>query len=336
MSHRVLTALIAAVFTSSIPTSLRAQALPAGVTERGITVPGPVPLPGTLTLPDGEGPFPGVILVHGSGAGDRDETMPPPLAPNKPFQDLAWGLAQRGIVVLRYDKRAKVQGTWYIGKNFTVYDESIQDALSALTLLRQQPQVDIRHTFQLGHSLGGMLAPRIGKADGKVAGIIIMAGATRVQLIDQMDRQGAYFQSLAGADSDKVKAQRAAAAPIFAKVRGLKPADTSDNTPIPGMGGTGTRYWLDLAAFDPALTMRDLHVPVLVLQGMRDFQVAPDQVDDWLKVVGPRPDITVNRYPSLNHLFMTGTGTPSPADYATRGHVDQQVIADIAAWVKAR
>src|SRR5206468_3319025 len=116
--------------------------------------------------------FPGVVLVHGSGAGDRDETMAPPSAPSKPFRDLAWGLAQQGIVVLRYDKRARVQPAWYAGKNFTVYDEAIDDALSALTLLRQQPEVDGRHTYQLGHSLGAMLAPRIGKADGKVAGII--------------------------------------------------------------------------------------------------------------------------------------------------------------------
>ncbi len=129
------------------------------------------------------------MLVHGSGAGDRDETMPPPSAPSKPFRDLAWGLAEHGIVVLRYDKRARVQPAWYAGKNFTVYDEAVQDALSALVLLRQQPEVDPKHTFQLGHSLGAMLAPRIGAADGKVAGLIIMAGATRVTLIDQMIRQ---------------------------------------------------------------------------------------------------------------------------------------------------
>ncbi len=319
----------------AIPYDAWAQTLPAGVTERSITVPGPVPLPGTLTIPAGKGPFPGVILVHGSGAGDRDETMPPPSAPSKPFQDLAWGLAQQGVVVLRYDKRAKVQGAWYMGRNFTVFDESTQDALSALAVLRTQPEVDARRTFQVGHSLGAMLAPRIGKADGKVAGLIIMAGATRVSLIDQMDRQGAYAQSIAGADSAPVKAQRAAAAPLFARVRGLKAADSSDNAPVPGLGGTGTRYWLDLNGYDPAITMRDLHIPALVLQGMRDFQVPPEQLDDWLKGVGPRTDITVKRYPSLNHLFIAGSGTPSPAEYLTFGHVDPQVMLDIAGWIKA-
>ncbi len=336
MSLATVTALALAL---AIPYSASAQTLPAGVTERALVVPGPVPLPGTLTIPAGKGPFPGVILVHGSGAGDRDETMPPPSAPSKPFQDLAWGLAQHGIVVLRYDKRAKVQGAWYMGRNFTVFDESTQDALSALAVLRTQPEVDARRTFQVGHSLGAMLAPRIGKADGKVAGLIIMAGATRVSLIDQMIRQvNEQFLAARPAtadDSARLAATRTQIDAIFGRAKALKAADSSDNAPLPGLGGTGTRYWLDLGTYDPAVTMRDLAMPALVLQGMRDYQVTPDQLDDWLKIVGARKDITVKRYPSLNHLFMFGTGTPSAADYLTLGHVDQQVILDIAGWIKA-
>lgn len=306
-----------------------AQTLPAGVTERAIVVAGPVPLPGTLTIPAGKGPFPGVILVHGSGAGDRDETI----LENRPFRDLAWGLAERGVVVLRYDKRARVQPMWYANRVFTVYDEAVQDALSALTLLRQQPEVSVAHTFLLGHSLGGMLAPRIAVADGKLAGIIIMAGATRMHLPEQIDRQFAYLQSIAGADSNQIKAARVQMEPGLARVRALTPADTADASPIPGLGGTGARYWLDLASYDPAVVMRDLHIPALVLQGMRDYQVPPDQLDDWLRVVGRRADVTVKRYPALTHLFIAGEGAPSPAEYAKPGHVDPQVMVDIAAWM---
>jgi hypothetical protein len=79
--------------------------------------------------------------------------------------------------------------------------------------------------------------------------------------------------------------------------------------------------------------MRDLHVPALVLQGMRDYQVPPDQLDDWLRGVGPRTDLTVKRYPALSHLFIPGEGAPSPAEYAKAGHVDPQVIVDIAGWM---
>ena len=309
------------------------QQLPAGLTEREVTVPGPVPLPGTLTLPAGKGPFPALIIVHGSGAGDRDLTMgpQPPLSLIKPYRDLAWGLAQQGVAVLRYDKRTKVAPMWFMGKTFTVWDESVQDALAALTLLRQQPEVNAARTYMIGHSLGGMLAPRIAKADGKLAGVILMAGATRAKLVDQVERQLAYIQSVSPADSGAVKAQRAQLEPLLARIRALTPADSA-NPQI--LFGAPARYFLDLDAYDPAATLRELPLPLLVLQGLRDYQVTPDQLDDWIKALGARQDLTLKRYEGLNHLFLRGEGPPSPADYSKPGNVDPQVLLDIAGWVK--
>ena len=118
------------------------------------------------------------------------------------------------------------------------------------------------------------------------------------------------------------------------RLRKLTPADSSNTTPIPGLGGTSPRYWLDLAAHDPAVTMRKVAIPALVLQGMRDYQVPPDQLDDWLKVLGPHQDLAVKRYPALSHLMIAGSGPPRPAEYAIPGHVDTLVIADIASFVR--
>jgi pimeloyl-ACP methyl ester carboxylesterase len=134
-------------------------------------------LPGTLTIPDTKSPFPAVVLVHGSGPNDRDESI----GPNKPFRDLAWGLASQKIAVLRYEKRTKVhsQKLMNFKGKFTVKEETVDDALAAVGLLRGIEGIDEQKIFVLGHSLGGMLAPRIGMQDSKIAGLIIMAGTTR-------------------------------------------------------------------------------------------------------------------------------------------------------------
>src|SRR5215472_8100489 len=97
-------------------------------------------LPGTLSIPQSDGPFAAVLLVHGSGPQDRDETIPP----NKPFRDLAWGLASQGIAVLRYEKRTKVYGARAKADiaTLTVKDETIDDALAAVALLRDRTEID--------------------------------------------------------------------------------------------------------------------------------------------------------------------------------------------------
>jgi dienelactone hydrolase len=306
---------------------------PAGVTEREITVPGPVPLPGTLTVPAGKGPFPVVVLVHGSGAGDRDLTMGAGAEQVKPYRDIAWGLAARGVAVLRYDKRAKVKPFWYFGRAFTVKDETIDDAVAALQLARQQPELDPTRSFFIGHSLGGMLAPRIALADGHVAGVIIMAGATREKLQDAMPRQIEYMISLGGADTAALRAQLVQLEPYLKAVRQVKPADSAKTQPLIGAPAA---YYLDMNAYDPAATMRQVTGPVLVLQGMRDYQVTPEGLEDWLKAVGPRKEMTVKRYAALNHLFIAGEGAPNPSEYAKGGHVSAEMIGDVAKWIKER
>ncbi|HXX77724.1 MAG TPA: DUF3887 domain-containing protein, partial [Ktedonobacteraceae bacterium] len=134
-------------------------------------------LPGTLSVPVGEGLFAAIVLVHGSGPQDRDETI----GPNKPFRDIAWGLASQGVVVLRYDKRTKVypQQMRELPGTLTVKEEVIDDALAAVSLLRSIPEVDSQRIVVLGHSLGGYVLPRIGVADRGIAGLIVLAGLCR-------------------------------------------------------------------------------------------------------------------------------------------------------------
>ena len=136
----------------------------------------PRALPGTLFLPNGVEKAAAVVLVHGSGPNDRDET----LGPNRPFRDLATGLATRGIAVLRYDKRTKVYPESFAGlKNPTVKDEILDDVSAALEFLKSRPEIDADRITITGHSLGGTLAPRIAAANPSVSKIVILAGAAR-------------------------------------------------------------------------------------------------------------------------------------------------------------
>ncbi len=133
-------------------------------------------LVGALSLPAGKGPFPAVVLVHGSGPNDQDETV----GAVKPFRDLAWGLASQGIAVLRYEKRTRTYGEKMSKLPVTVKEEVIDDAVAAVDFLRDNDAIDKKRIVVLGHSLGGALAPRIAAATkGKVAGVVVMAGPTR-------------------------------------------------------------------------------------------------------------------------------------------------------------
>jgi dienelactone hydrolase len=310
------------------PAVAAAASLPAGLLEESVNVGSEeFQLPGTLTLPAGAGRVPAVVLVHGSGPEDRDET----LGPNKPFRDLAWGLASRGIAVLRYEKRTKQYAAKLAANSaLTVQEESIEDAIFAVRLLQRHARTDAGHIFVLGHSLGGMLAPRIGSQNKQIAGLVILAGNSR-PLPDLMVEQVEYLASV----SPDPAAQLAAIATFRQQVARIKDPALSLNTPAIELLGAPAAYWKDLNAYKPVSVAATLTVPILVLQGERDYQVTMKDFDGWRDGLKGRSGATFKSYPDLNHLFMTGTGKSTPAEYQSPGKVAEVVISDIAAWVKS-
>jgi len=304
---------------------------PAAFTERVITVgSGPWELPGTLTLPVGEGPFPALVLVHGSGPNDRDET----LGPNKPFRDLAEGLAAAGVAVLRYDKRTlRYAEAMATEEDITVREETVDDALAAVEALRALPEVSEGDIFVLGHSLGGMLVPRIGLDDPDIAGFVVAAGAAR-PLEDLILEQTRYLFSLEqktpGAE------QRAALAALEAQVERVKDPDLSAETPAAELPlAIPVAYWLDLRGYDPPVAARELGRPLLIIQGGRDYQVTEADFALWEKALAGEAGVELILYPELNHLFMPGEGPPRPTEYLRPGHVAGQVVRDIARFLLA-
>jgi dienelactone hydrolase len=299
--------------------------------EKDVTVGrGEWSLPGTLTLPAGVATLvPAVVLVHGSGPGDRDETV----FANKPFRDLAWGLATKGVAVLRYEKRTKEHAAKIaaggIG-NLTVKEETIDDAVCAAALLRGTDGIDPKRVFVLGHSLGGMLAPRIALADPNLAGLIILEGATNRPLEDLMVEQTRYLISLGANQPEDAGARLSRMIEEAGKVKKLTATDASASTLLLG---APSKYWIDLREHDSLAAARTLKQPLLVIQGGRDYQVTQADFDDWKKALGPRPGVTFKLYPALNHLLIAGQGRSTPSEYGIPGHVDEGVIADIAGWI---
>jgi len=286
-------------------------------------------LPGTLTLPANKSgqPFPAVVLVHGSGPNDRDETV----GASKPFRDLAWGLATKGVAVLRYEKRTKEYSTRFITEKLpiTAREETIDDAVSAANQLRQTEGIDPGRVFVLGHSFGATEAPRIGKADPKIKGLIIMAGATR-PIEDLIVEQTRYILSINGelSASDRQKVRD-----LETKVAEIKKLTSADTNTSAILLGAPPAYWLDLRAHDPVAEAKSLKQPLLILQGGRDYQVTPAQFEDWKKGLEGSANVTFKLYPELNHLFIAGKGKSSPSEYEKGGYVAEEVVSDIADWV---
>jgi dienelactone hydrolase len=302
---------------------------PAAFTEREITLgTGALAVPGTVTMPSAPGRHPAVVLIGGSGPVDRDETI----GPNKPLKDLAWGLATRGIAVARFDKVTFARSA-QVGQmtNFTLADEYLPAAVAAIEDLRADAGVDPTRIFIAGHSLGGTVAPRIAQSAPIVAGLVILAGGA-TPLHRTMIRQVRYLASLnpatAAASEPALEALERQADLIDSDK--LSASTPSADLPL----GTPASYWLDLREYDPAAAAASLDLPILLIQGGRDYQATVD--DDlvrWQAGLAGRPQVTVRVYPNDNHLFIVGSGPSNPAEYNTPGHVNPQIVADVGEWL---
>lgn len=280
-------------------------------------------LPGILTRPAAGPAKASVVFVHGSGPHDADQTI----FGNKPFRDLAEGLARHGIASLRYVKRSREHATRLVAQadTLTVREEVVDDAVAAVAFLQSAKAVPGAPVFLLGHSLGGFLAPRIAHEAAGLSGVIVMAGNARPleDLVLEQVRTLASAQGITEAQIAAMETQRE-------NVKALARGDAVDG---PLLLNLPASYWRDLSQYDPIASARQLDLPMLFVQGERDYQVTLADLAAWREGLAVRSGVQLRSYPALNHLFISGDGPSSPAEYLTPGRIDARVIDDIATWI---
>lgn len=319
---------------------------------------GDVTLSGTLTLPEGAGPFPAVVLVSGSGAQNRDEEI----AGFAVFRVLADHLTRHGIAVLRYDDRGVGESTGSVARSTT--EDFSRDALAALALLRSRPEIDTGRVGIIGHSEGGAVAALAALAPiGGPSFIVMLAGTgvpgaavTYQQAGDAARMLGATDEQLARilAAHERMTALVAADAPRDAVVEAVRdlmraqiegrPAaqaaavgnidafiDARLEATVAGILSPWTRYFL---TFDPATALTQVRCPVLAIFGGRDTQVPPALHRPAVeRALVDNPRATIREYPTANHLFQAAT-TGLVTEYAA---LDKSFVPDLlddlSAWI---
>ena len=290
---------------------------------------------GILTLPEGEGPFPAVVMVHGSGPSDMDESA----YACAPFRDIAHGLARLGVASIRYDKYTYAHPENCLRTDFTVDDEYTRDALDAAALLMEDAR--IADLYLLGHSQGAMLAPRIMAAmqtevGERLRGGVLLAGSPLPMWEIQYHQNLDVLKTLSGealAQSEALVEAEVAKAAALADM----PAEELQKQTFFGINAY---YQADEMSVDAAQTAVDLDLPLFIAQGQKDWQVRPaDGVEAWQAKLPQDFDAVYKLYPDMTHMLfdLQGTPTGTAADYmAADARVSEALIEDIAAWIAAR
>lgn len=284
-------------------------------------------LVGILTTPKKATNYPLVVLVHGSGPSDMDETV----GPNKPFKDLAAGFAAKGVASIRYVKRTMIYSGEF-GHVFTVKEETVDDAVAAVALAATIPGINKNEIYLLGHSLGGMLAPKIATLVPNLKGVILAEAPAR-KFADLMIEQNKYMYAMS---KDTTQAGKKQLASIITELDRAKLTSAGTMKPDSSILGLPVSYWVDLNVYNQVEDARKLKQRVLVIQGENDFQVSTEDFNLWKSGIGEKSNVTYKLYPDLNHLLSSQLEKGMPNQYQQASSVSESLINDIVAWIKEK
>jgi len=303
-----------------------------------------VRLAGTLTLPEGPGPFPAVVLIAGSGPHERDEEV----FGHKLFLVLGDHLTRNGIAVLRYDKRG-LGGSTGDYKTATSADFAA-DAEASAAYLRGRPEIDRRRVGLIGHSEGGAIAPMVAAKVTAVAFVVLMAGPG-IRGDELLLKQQALVGRAMGVPEDKLAEGRAINRELYAAVEGatgsvdaavkaravLTAAGLPPQAVEAAVQQSSSNWIRSFLAYDPAPTLAKVKCPVLALNGSKDLQAPPAEDLAAIKnALAGNPDVQTVELHGLNHLFQTAT-TGAPSEYAQiEETMSPRALDLITGWIRAR
>ncbi len=282
-------------------------------------------LEGILTLPSFIKSADCVVMVQGSGASDMDETIG--AAANKPFSDIAHSLGENGIASVRFNKRY-FQYPELAGEEVTINDEVLEDVYAAISFAYDTGYVNPQRIFILGHSMGGMLAPKIAYDNPRVAGIIIMAGTPR-SLADVL-----YDQNIDAINADKSiseeEKEKAAAELEVLKDKANNAKENGNEKPF----GIADKYWHSINEATDTRYLLNTNKPMLIIQGSEDFQIKADtDFAKYKELLKGYKNVSFRLYDGLNHLFMKTNGKTDLTEYNIKGRVDAVVVSDIIDFI---
>jgi alpha-beta hydrolase superfamily lysophospholipase len=309
--------------------------MPEGFVESEITIDAGCgfPLEGRLVMPkDADEDVPLVVLVQGSGATNYDEIA----GANRVFGQIAYGLAERGIASLRYDKRNYAYPEIMAEPDYSIFEEYLEDVLTAVEFASALEGVS--EIYILGHSQGGMLAPLFAAESEDIAGMILFAGTPR-SFFDILDDQQAdllaYYE--AAGMTETVEAYKAMQEVWKAERDALLKMTEEEALKAGTVYGMGAYYLWLLEQYDAIAIILELEIPTLILQGSADFQVYADvDYQLYLDALSDEDYVEFILYKGLNHMFMPSEAKnlmEAIAEYDVQSSIPAKVFDDIAAWL---
>lgn len=283
-------------------------------------------LKGTLLTPKNDSLKKLVIFIHGSGPNDRDETI----FENKPFKDIAESLYERGIASYRFDKKT-FSNPESFNDNSTIDEEVTIDIINIINYFKNDSQFSNYEIILLGHSLGAYLTPRIINKSNKVSKAIMLAGNAR-SLDKLIIEQYNYLYEINQDEDLKSELGKLKNQISFLHSKKINFNTSKENLPL----NLSAHYWQSILDYNPLKEVKRVKIPMLILQGERDYQVTMKDFELWKKSLVNNKKATFISYPKLNHLFITGDKKSEPKEYMMKGTIDKIAINDIFNFIQKK